>query len=302
MPDAADILWFKQQFARPIATAVAGTPFDLDMIVAIACQETGTIWPRLRRQPLSVLQIAALCVGDTIDGKPDGSGRRAFPRTKADLLAVPGGQAMFDIARKALVDMAHYIAEYRPTASNPDKFCHGFGVFQADLQFFRTDPAYFLNRKYELFDESLKRCVTNLKAGARKRGFEGRPRLTDEEFATVAIVYNTGGYNPSKGLKQGHYNGARYYGEEVFGFVRLSRMVAPDDGTHIVATQGDALRLRREPLVSDPTEANVMAMLPNGLRVRAITGTAVNGFLEIEAELEGIAWRGFASSTYLRPV
>ena len=35
MPTADDIRWFKQQFRPEIEAALLGTPFDLDMIVAI---------------------------------------------------------------------------------------------------------------------------------------------------------------------------------------------------------------------------------------------------------------------------
>ena len=52
MPNASDIAWFKENFAKPITAAVAGTPFDLDMLTAIACQETGYIWQVLRRKNL----------------------------------------------------------------------------------------------------------------------------------------------------------------------------------------------------------------------------------------------------------
>ena len=98
MPNADDVRWFKEQFHSDIEAAVAGTPFDLDMMTALACQETGEVWPILRRETeLSVPQIVALCVGDTLDSD---RGRNAFPKTKADLVAAQNGPAMFDIARK----------------------------------------------------------------------------------------------------------------------------------------------------------------------------------------------------------
>jgi hypothetical protein len=226
MPEAEDIRWFKRQFHAPIETALANTPFDLDMIVAVACQETGHIWSILRTKPLSTAEIVALCVGDTLDAD---KGRSAFPRTKADLVAKPRGQEMFDIARQALVDMAAHIPGFSGAVSRPNKFCHGFGVFQYDLQFFLEDPDYFLEKRYETFTETLGKCLTELKSAAKKRGLEHKTSLTDFEFATVAITYNTGGIKPSKGLKQGHFNGKRFYGEEIFDFVRLSR-TAPSPG------------------------------------------------------------------------
>jgi hypothetical protein len=106
MPNAADMKWFKENFHAEIEAAIAGTPFTLDLMVALACQETGDVWPILRKKPLTVDQIVALCVGDTIDFNPaTRKGRQAFPRNKAALLAVPRGDEMFAIARQALLDI-----------------------------------------------------------------------------------------------------------------------------------------------------------------------------------------------------
>ncbi len=50
MPTRDAISWFKQHFQNDINTATAGTPYTLDMLTAIACQETGYIWDILRRR------------------------------------------------------------------------------------------------------------------------------------------------------------------------------------------------------------------------------------------------------------
>ena len=156
---------------------------------------------------------------------------------------------------------------------NPDKFCHGFGVFQRDIQFFENDPAYFLQKKYERFGDSLEQCLGELRRVLTRVGLADRSKLSDEEFAKVAIAYNTGHFDPTRGLKQGFQDGdGRFYGEQVFDFVRLSRTVEgppqiapPLDGQAImppptpvagpanfkVATTSSPLRLRSEPAISD---------------------------------------------------
>jgi hypothetical protein len=272
MPTADDIRWFKQQFRPQIEAALTGTPFDLDMIVAIASQETGYIWSVLRKKQLPLERVVALCVGDTIDFKGPGKGRQAFPRTKEALVAAPNGQQMFDIARKALEDMAAFIPGYHGAVANPNKFCHGYGVFQRDLQFFKDDPDYFLERRYENFADTLHQCLGELHRGLKKLGFESRTSLTDLEFAAVAIAYNTGGYNPSKGLKQGFFDDEKFYGERIFEYVTLSRSIdtaatqlAP--GHYVVMARG-GLKLRGGPGTNfDPqqtlalgTELNVVAI------------------------------------------
>ena len=225
MPNADDMLWFKQNFHAEIATAIAGTPFTLDLIVALACQETGHIWSKLRKKAgFTVPRILALCVGDTIDFNPTtGKGRKAFPKTKAALLTKPRGADMFKIARKGLEDMAQHIPGF--PVSNPNKFCHGYGMFQYDLQFFLEDPDYFLEKRYEKFSETLGKAISELTAKAKKIGLFNKPSLDDMQLTAVAIAYNTGTFKPSLGLKQGHFNGEKFYGEEIFAFIRLSRTV-----------------------------------------------------------------------------
>ena len=225
MPTADDAFWFKSQFQPAIDKAVAGTPFSVDMITAFACQETGEIWPALRRQGLPTSRILELCIGDTIDASPTGGGRRAFPKNKAELMQAPQGDGMFAIARQGLVDMASYIPAYRGAALRPDKFCHGFGIFQLDLQFFKTEPEYFLSRRYADFDTALAKCVGELKAALKRIGWQAKTSLSDAEMAGVAIAYNTGRYDPAKGLKQGYFDGRKYYGENYFDYLQLAKSV-----------------------------------------------------------------------------
>jgi len=228
MPNANDMRWFKQQFHDKISAALEGTPYSLDLMTALACQETGEVWPILRKANLTVDRILELCVGDTLDST---GGRRAFPRNKAELVAAPNGQKMFDIARQGLVDMAQFITSYKGAASNPNKFCHGFGIFQYDLQFFKNeDPDYFLEKRYASFDACLQKALGELQNANRKIGFQNKPNLTDLEMAFVAIAYNTGGFTPSRGLKQGFKpKGGKYYGEQIFDFIQESKTVAVDD-------------------------------------------------------------------------
>ena len=177
MPTPDAFRWFKTNFAGTIAPAVAATPFTLDLIAAIAAQETGHIWGRLR-STLSVEEILEVCVGDTLDFD---KGRKAFPRTKADLVARPRGPEMFGIARDALVRMSSRVPGFAGAVARPDKFCHGFGIFQVDLQFFLTEPAFFLERQWRSFDVALRRCVEELTrakkaAGLGDRAVTDRPR------------------------------------------------------------------------------------------------------------------------------
>jgi hypothetical protein len=295
-----DIRWFKQQFRSQIEAALTGTPFDIDMMVAIAVQETGEVWPILRKKGLPLDRIVALCVGDTIDFKGPGKGRQAFPRNKEALLAVPNGQAMFDIARKALEDMATYIPGYQDAVSNPKKFCRGYGVFQRDLQFFKDDPDYFLERRYENFGNTLNHCLDELHRGLKKLGFESRTHLSDLEFAMVAIAYNTGGYNAAKGLKQGFFDGEKYYGERIFEYLTLSRSIdtavqlAP--GRYVVLARG-GLRLRGGPGTNFDSERT----LPVGTELNVVGASSQDpSWAHVDLEADGLL-DGYVFASFLAP-
>lgn len=305
MPGVSDIIWFKNNFSAAIQAAVKGTPFDLDMLAAVACQETGYIWQVLRKKDMTVERILELCVGDTIDA------RSVFPRSKAELVAQPDGQKMFDIARAALVDMAKFVPGYDGMVAKPDKFCHGYGLFQYDIQYFKTDPAYFLERRYTRLDQTLGKCVSELKESLKTLKWTAKPTLTDLEKAAVAICYNTGGYNPARGLKQGHKDSAgKYYGELFYEFMLLARSVptptippAPSPvptpastGGYKVATTGGKLNVRSVPAI-DP--ANLIGELSDGLPVTVSPGAPNNGFLNLAAEAGGIRIKGWASAKYL---
>ncbi|PSJ40907.1 hypothetical protein [Allosphingosinicella deserti] len=324
MVKTSDIAWFKSNFAGKMAQALEGSVFDVDMLTAIACQETGSLWAPMRQVPsLSPDRVVALCCGDTLDAD---KGRRAFPRTKADLLAVPRGQQMFDIARSALLDMAEHIPDYRFARTNPKKFSHGFGVFQYDLQFFLTDPDYFIEKKYESFDNALQRAIGELNRGLRKLRLQDRSTITDREFCHVAIAYNTGGFNPAKELKQGHFDGKKFYGESIRDFLAMARTVPTGNAAPArtssagavplsppetitatgpsfrVDTNANTVRLRSEPRISNPKTANVKADLPDGHIVRALNGTPVNDFIEVQALLGGKIFQGFAAKHLLSPL
>jgi hypothetical protein len=224
MPDADAIRWFKEQFQGMIGAAIQNTPFSLDMITAIACQETGDVWSILYKKQLAVNRLLELCVGDTLDGS---GGRKAFPTSRGALESVSRGREMFEIARQALVDMAQYVPGYKSVAAKPDKFCHAFGIFQYDLQYFHDDPDYFLLKGYANFNTCLTKCLGELNEAMKGIGLEGQTPLTDYEMACIGIAYNIGpgNFSEKKGLEQGYFDGKDHYGEALFRYLNLSKKV-----------------------------------------------------------------------------
>lgn len=326
MSIAADMAWFKGNFGARVHAAIQGTAFPIDLIAAIAYQETGKeIWGPLSRKGVPVEEILKLCTGDILDYPKRAS---AWPRDKAQLLQHPQGARMFEIGRAAFVAMAAKIPAYQPYVANLNKFCHGYGMFQYDIQFFQnTDPNYFLNRDYEVFEKTLGKCLSELKSKAQRLNLHTKPVLTDMELCMVAIAYNTGGYKPSKGLKQGHFvtladGTKKYYGEFIAEYIKAARAIAftppvpvpvtpvpppspvtAPGKTYRVETLSDPLSLRsapREPRAGEPN--NRIAALPRHSLVKAVNDVPVNGFLEVEASIQGALKRGFAFAALLKPV
>lgn len=223
------IQWFQTTFARPIQSTFTGTPFSADIVSAIAYQETGYIWQPLVEKGLFAKDVLRLSVGDTLDAD---RGRTAFPKTKARLLQHAQGAEMFRIARQALEDMAQHVPGYARAVRNPDKFCHGFGIFQYDLQFFKSDPDFFLRQQWTDAGECFRRLLTELVAAKGRAGFGSRTGLTDREQVATAIAYNRGSYDPAKGLKQGHRNDeGKFYGELVSAYYDIGKSIPDPPGT-----------------------------------------------------------------------
>lgn len=225
MTEKEGMTWFKTQFRDQIQAAIAGTPITLDLVTAIAMQESYSDAWGLIFKAMPVAEVLKRCVGDTFDAP----NRSAFPKNRSELVApaIAHGQDMFNIAREALVMLAGFNHGYSGVSHNPDKFCHGYGIFQYDIQFFKdTDPDFFLQKKWYDFDECLKKCVGELTRVAEKL-YPGQNRLSDEQLTYVAIGYNTGAgkVRVGAGFKQGHESDGIFYGENIDRYLRLAHTI-----------------------------------------------------------------------------
>lgn len=311
MTTKESIAWFRQNFSTQLTKAVQGTPFSVEMLCAIAYQETGHIWSRMIGK-LPINDIVRLCVGDIIDAPK----RKAFPASKAELLKAPNGQQMFDIARACFEQMAQYITEYKPYVSNKNKFCHGYGIFQYDLQHYKTDPQYFLQQKWSDANLCFAKCIEELKAAQARQGWAAKVQLSNEEKVYVAIAYNRGKADLQKGFKQGFFDGKKYYGECIFEYLMLAQSLAINPASfgapipeptpavngkkvYKVTVKDSALNLRREPRIPASGPSNVLTRLPAGHLVNWLSGKKSDGWYLVETNFNGAYFKGYASSDYL---
>jgi len=217
--------WFKSQFGAKIKDAIKETPFTVDLLTAIAVQESFEVWGKIFKKR-SADKVLELCVGDSI-GAPT---RKAFPKTKDELLKLkkPDGAKLHGIARDHLKAVGEFYKPYM-TAWNQGKFCHAFGIFQYDIQYFKNDPAYFLQKRWSDFDVCLAHAIRELKTAQKGAKLAGKKTLTDMEQIFVAIVYNAGAkyFDPAKGAKQGHYNKKekKYYGQYIQNYLAAAKSI-----------------------------------------------------------------------------
>ena len=170
--------------------------------------------------------MLALCVGDILDAPR--RNKTAFPNNRAALEAdLPDGPRMFQIARQAFVDMAQVAVEYQKFLGNPNKFCHAYGIFQCDIQAFKSDPGYFLNKQWADFPTCLGKCLAELNV-KKQRTFPNKTTLNDTDLVYVAIAYNCGHADLSKDFHQGFQDDAgHFYGQNIHDFMVLSKATPP---------------------------------------------------------------------------
>jgi hypothetical protein len=289
MPIQDDINWFKQQFQDDIKAAIDNRPFSIELIIAIALQETGYLWRNIYKRE-TVAKTLELCVGDTISSPQ----RTAFPKDKSALLSKPKGDDMFRIAREALESIALYNNAFRNAARNPDKFCHGFGIFQYDLQFFLNNPNFFLEKRWYEFDECLKICVEELNEKLVRTYGDDKSSLTDREMVYVAIAYNRGRADLSRGFKQGYFDGEKYYGEYIWEYLQLAKSNSENTRQYVVNARS-GLRVRS----GSGTNFDVIDLLPFGRQV--FIGKRQGEWVEVDLQGDGVI-DGFVFASYLKPI
>lgn len=210
------MVWMNKTFGADIDAAVAGTPITKPLVIAIGIQETFYLWAKIYKTAAPE-EVLAVCVGDTIDFPRRKS---AWPKNRAELEKDAKGRAMFKVARNALARVAKVNSGFAKAMTNPDKFCHGFGMFQYDIQFFKEDSDYFLTESWATWKGTLGRGVSELKSKARDLYGAGKTSLSHDEQVYLGIAYNQGPKRTKLNLpkatrfKQGFKDGQGvFYGE-----------------------------------------------------------------------------------------
>jgi hypothetical protein len=154
--------WLLTNFGDAIRAAVVGKPYDIAVVCAIACKETGAYWVS-RIDKLAPDTILGLQVGDASGDFPN-TRRSAFPKNTAEFRAAYGD---------AFADML--IAEANKTRAlrnfSPAQWVYkGYGIYQYDLQNVRADEEFFRKKLWYRMDACLDRFSRILDAKYKAAG------------------------------------------------------------------------------------------------------------------------------------
>lgn len=148
--------WLFRNFGPLIEQAVQGTPVDANLVAAIACKETANVWLSWIDR-LGPAEVLARCVFDG-SGDVPGTSRSAFPRNAAEFRAAVG-----DALTDALIEEANETRKLR--GYGPQRWLYkGYGLFQYDLQHFKTDPDFFRNRQWGDFAACVDRFMREMRS------------------------------------------------------------------------------------------------------------------------------------------
>lgn len=154
--------WLKSNFGAKMLHAVKDTPFTVDVICAIACQETAYAWIHFVDK-LTPDIILARCVYDA-SGDVENTYRNAFPKNKADFLTKYSEEFTHELITEA--NLTRAMRNLQPA----EILYKGYGIFQYDLQFILTDPNFFIHKLWYQFDNCLSRLMIELNRKYQKHG------------------------------------------------------------------------------------------------------------------------------------
>jgi hypothetical protein len=150
---------------------------------------------------------------------------------------------------------------------------HIFQSFARDIE--HRLPIWLGNEGFLVPWESLSALAGPLKVDGvadTKRNHAIQSQILPQSVSCVGVLdraYNTGSYNPAKGLKQGYFDGEKFYGEQIFDFLQLSRTVKPAvaiaAGRYVVMARG-GLKLRGGPGTNFDSERTLPAGTERALR------------------------------------
>lgn len=177
----------KQNFGEQIKEYTFNTPYTLELVIAIALQETAQKWQLwIDKYPVDV--ILQRCVFDASGNDFPGTSRNAFPRTKVEFQQIYGKTVTDMLVHEANLTRAMPQPKFPDGYNSAGYLYKGYGIFQYDLQNIKTDPDFFLNKEWYSFSACLYRLISMLNEKTKRvdnlkgivKAYNGSGKKADE--------------------------------------------------------------------------------------------------------------------------
>jgi hypothetical protein len=148
------IKWLKTNYMQEFLGAVADTPFSIDTLCGIVCQETANVWFNWinKKTPEEIL---SLCVFDASGDFP-GTQRNAFPRNTAAFKNKYGLELTNQLIHEANISR-------QARGLSPKEWIYkGYGIFQYDLQHIINDETFFSGKQWHSMHHCLVKVMKEL--------------------------------------------------------------------------------------------------------------------------------------------
>lgn len=186
--------WLKQNFEAQIKQFTENTPWTVELVCAIFCQETASkiiLWID-HYSPEIILER---CVFDASGDFP-GTIRNAFPKNKNEFVKYYGVTLASDLIAEANKQRAMPQHDAPNGYSAADYLYKGYGIFQYDLQHIKDDPGFFMLKKWYNFSDCILRLIEELNKKSRMesnlsrivQAYNGAGKAA-EEYAVNVITF-----------------------------------------------------------------------------------------------------------------
>jgi len=147
--------WLVTHFREPLQQSVEGTPFSVELLCGIACQETAFLWLPFVKAGMSASEVLARSIGDASGDAPNTT-RSAFPQNTAAFQAEFG-----DEFTDLLIEEANASRKLR--GFGPKRWVYkGYGLFQYDLQHVHVNEQFFRDRQWYELEHCLENVISEL--------------------------------------------------------------------------------------------------------------------------------------------
>ena len=145
--------WLQLHFENQFSDSVKNTPFEKELLYAIACQETAIYWQKWINDHTPD-EILARCVFDA-NGDVNGT-RHVFPKNTTAFIERYGQQLANELIAEANATRA--IRSW-----GPKQWVYAvYGIFQYDIQAIQTDEAFFTQKLWYHMPDCLDRVIKEL--------------------------------------------------------------------------------------------------------------------------------------------